>query len=59
MPALECFQDQNGLVMVWNGVTRATRVAKLMPGATVRVEIIGVMMKKDFSLLPTVEDRLP
>jgi hypothetical protein len=58
MPALECFQDKNGLVMVWNGVTLATRIAKLIPGASVRAEIIGIM-KKDFSHLPTVEDRLP
>jgi hypothetical protein len=58
MPALEVYQDPAGRLMVWNGVTRATRVAKLIPGATVPVVVIGIL-RKHFDILPTIEDRLP
>src|SRR5689334_4996516 len=58
MPPLEVYQDRNGLLMIWNGVTRATRIAKLAPGTLVRVEVLGTS-QKDFSRQPAVEDRLP
>jgi hypothetical protein len=29
----------------YNGVTRATRIAKLVPGALIRVEVIGKLPK--------------
>jgi hypothetical protein len=58
MPPLEVDQDRNGLLMIWNGVTRATRIAKLAPGTLVRVEVLGTS-KKDFGRQPTVEERLP
>lgn len=58
MPPLEVYQGRNGLLMVWDGVTRATRMAKLAPGTLVRVEVLGTS-KKDFGQQPTVEERLP
>jgi hypothetical protein len=39
-------------------VTRATRVAKLLPGTPVRVEVIGDQ-KTPVGHYPTVGDRLP
>jgi hypothetical protein len=40
MPALEVSRGTDGELVINNGVTRATRVAKLLPGAAVRVEVI-------------------
>ena len=44
--------------MISNGVTRATRVAKLLPGESVRVEVIGDL-KIPVGHYPTVGERLP
>jgi hypothetical protein len=44
--------------MVYDGFTRATRVAKLLPGATVRVEVIRTLTRP-VGLLPTIGDKLP
>jgi hypothetical protein len=40
-------------------VTRATRVAQLLPGQLVTVEVIDEDDTQDFSDLPTVGDLLP
>ena len=40
MPPLEVSRGSDGELVINNGVTRATRIAKLSPGATVRVEVI-------------------
>ena len=40
MPALEVSRGSDGELVLNNGVTRATRVAKLLPGVSVRVEVI-------------------
>jgi hypothetical protein len=40
MPALEVSRGTDGELMINNGVTRATRVAKLMPGTLVEIEVI-------------------
>lgn len=58
MPPIEVYRDPAGLLMISDGVTRAARVARLLPGTTVRVEVLGDKVR-DFSPLPTVEDRLP
>ncbi len=57
MPVLEVVRSRDGELIIYNGVTRATRIAKLDPGATVRVEITGDV--PDFAAnRPSVEDRL-
>jgi hypothetical protein len=38
MPPLWVYEAADGALVVYNGVTRATRVAKLLPGLLVRVE---------------------
>ena len=41
MPPLEVYEGTDGFLVVYNGVTRATRIAKLAPGTLVSVELIG------------------
>ncbi len=40
MPPLEVSRGTDGELVINNGVTRATRIAKLAPGIMVRVEVI-------------------
>lgn len=40
VPPLEVSRGTDGELVINNGVTRATRIAKLSPGTTVRVEVI-------------------
>ena len=46
MPRLWVYEAEDGVLVVYNGVTRATRIAKLSPGTTVPVEVIGKLPKK-------------
>lgn len=41
MPPLVAYEGSDGVLELFDGVTRATRVAKLLPGTTVQVEVIG------------------
>lgn len=41
MPPLLAYEGSDGALELVDGVTRATRVAKLLPGTTVRVEVLG------------------
>jgi hypothetical protein len=41
MPPLFAYEGADGVLELVDGVTRATRVAKLLPGITVRVEVLG------------------
>jgi hypothetical protein len=58
MPPLWVHSDPDGLLMIVDGVTRAVRVAKLLPGTTVPVEIVG-RLSKSCDYLPTIRERLP
>jgi len=35
------YEAKDGVLVLWNGVARATRIAKLAPGTPLRVEVIG------------------
>src|SRR5262245_27385381 len=35
------YEAVDGVLVLYNGVTRATRIAKLAPGTTLRVEVVG------------------
>ena len=59
MPVIEVTQGANGELMINSGVTRATRVAKLLPGQKVRVEVIDRRPNMDLTHLPTVGDTIP
>ena len=58
MPRLFVFRMTDNELMIYDGVTRATRVAKLLPGETVTVEVIGSLAGPG-RVQPTVGDRLP
>lgn len=58
MPALEVYRGSDNELMISDGVTRATRVAKLLPGTLVRVEVLDDLPAR-FGHLPTVKDQLP
>lgn len=58
MPALWVYRGTDGALMIYDGVTRATRVAMLLPGMRVRVEVIGVL-RAPCGHLPTVGEQCP
>jgi hypothetical protein len=45
MPPLFAYEGSDGVLELVDGVTRATRVAKLLPGTKVRVEVFGALRR--------------
>jgi hypothetical protein len=39
------YEASDGVLVVYNGVTRATRIAKLSPGTLIRVEVVGKLRR--------------
>jgi len=58
MPAPWAYRGSDGELMLYNGVTRATRIAKLSPGTLIRVEVVG-SLPAPVGHLPTIGDLLP
>ena len=58
MPLVEVSRGTDDGLMINDGVTRATRVAKFLPSVIIRVEVIDVL-SLPVGHLPTVGDRLP
>jgi hypothetical protein len=58
MPPPWVYEGTDGVLVLYNGVTRATRIAKLAPGALIRVEVIG-KLPKAFAADPRIGDLLP
>jgi hypothetical protein len=58
MPVLEVSRGSDGALLINDGVTRATRVARLLPGAMVRVEVIDDYPAA-VGQLPTIGDLIP
>lgn len=58
MPAPWVYQGSDGELVVYNGVTRATRIAKLSPGTLIPVEVIE-QLPKPMAGLPTIGDLIP
>ncbi len=58
MPRLVAYRGTDGELILYDGVTRATRVARLLPGQTVPVEVIGSVPSPG-ARFPTVGERLP
>lgn len=52
------WSERTRFQMLYNGVTRATRIAKLVPGTLVRVEVIG-KLPRAFAGEPKIGDLLP
>ena len=55
MPPLWVYEAADGVLVVYDGVTRATRVAKLAPGTLVRVEVIGKLRRPNARYTRTPE----
>lgn len=58
MPAPWVYEGTDGVLVLYNGVTRATRLAKLSPGTLIRVEVIG-KLPKSLGGEPKIGDMLP
>ena len=58
MPDILVYRGSDGELMISDGVTRATRMAKLAPGTRVPIEVIGTL-RHPFAQLPTVLEKLP
>src|SRR5438552_2110553 len=58
MPRIIVFRAKDGELIIYDGVTRATRVAKLLPGRMVPVEVAGDISASG-AKYPMVKERLP
>jgi hypothetical protein len=59
MPPLELVRGKDGHFRINDGVTRATRVAKLLPGQTVPAVVIHDLPKLDVTRFPKIKEVLP
>jgi hypothetical protein len=55
MPPVWGYESADGYIVVYNGVTRATRIAKLSPGTDVPVLVIG-RLKRNYAGATTIGD---
>jgi hypothetical protein len=58
MPAPWVYEASDGVLVVYNGVTHATRIAKLAPGTMIRVEVVG-KLRRAYAGEPKIGDQLP
>ena len=58
MPPIGAYRGTDGALLIFDGVTRATRAAMLRPGERVLIEIMG-QLRLPCGHLPTVGERLP
>jgi hypothetical protein len=59
MPPLQVIRGKDGHLRINDGVTRATRAAKLRPGELVPAEVIQELPHVDVTRIPKVKERLP
>jgi hypothetical protein len=58
MPPPWVYEASDGVLVVDNGITRASRIAKLAPGTTIRVEVVG-KLRRAYGGEPKVGDDVP
>ncbi len=58
MPPVLAYRGSDAAVMIYDGVRRAARVAKLLPSRTVRVEVMRTLATP-VGHLPLLGDTLP
>jgi len=58
MPAPWVYEASDGVLVVYNGVTRPTRIAKLAPAATIRLEVVG-KLRRAYAGEPKIGDQVP
>jgi hypothetical protein len=59
MPPLQVIRGSNGHLRINDGVTRATRAAKLRPGSIIDAEVIDELPRLDVTRIPKVKETLP
>ncbi|HUE72570.1 MAG TPA: hypothetical protein VMP01_16920 [Pirellulaceae bacterium] len=59
MPPLQVTRGKDGNLRINDGVTRATRAAKLRPGVQLIAEVIADLPKLDVTRMPKVKEKLP
>jgi hypothetical protein len=59
MPPLQLVRGKDGHLRINDGVTRATRAAKLRPRELVPAEVIQDLPRLDVTRMPKVKDTLP
>jgi hypothetical protein len=57
MPPLEVKRGSDGELIIYDGVTRATRVARYIPGTLVPVEVTGTLAAP-VGTMPTVGEKI-
>jgi hypothetical protein len=57
MPPVLVYEGSDGFLEIFDGVTRATRIAKFSPGVEIVVEIIG-KLRQPRAHYPRVGDRI-
>jgi hypothetical protein len=58
VPAPWAYRGSDGALQLYNGVTRATRIANLSPGTLIRIEVVGTLAAP-VGNLPTIGELLP
>jgi hypothetical protein len=58
MPPPLVYRGSDGALMLNDGVTRATRIAKLTPGVTIHIEVMRTL-RVPLGHFPTIGDTLP
>jgi hypothetical protein len=59
MPPIQIVRGKDGYCRINDGVTRATRAAKLRPGRLIPAEVIQELPKLDVTKMPKIKDALP
>ena len=59
MPPLQLIRGKDGHLRINDGVTRATRAAKLRPGQLIPAEVIQNLPQLDVTRMPKVKEVLP
>ncbi len=58
MPSPWVYEASDGVLVLYDGVTRSTRIAKLSPGTIIRVEVVG-KLRRAYAGEPKVGDFPP
>lgn len=58
MPPPWVHRGSDGALMIYNGVTRATRIARLAPGVTITVEVVRAA-NVPLGQFPKIGDLIP
>ena len=58
MPPPWVYEASDGVLVLYNGITRASRIAKLATGATIRVEVVG-KLRRAYAGEPKIGDFVP